>query len=250
MRIASTIASSLLALVIAAPALAADLEAASKIDAVAVYPDAAVIARIAEVDLPAGANVVVFKGLPVSLDPASLRLEGEASIGMTIGAVESETTPGAPGAPDNALEAKLASLRAEKDAVQAEVDALAAKRAMIIRFSQSGPEKLSADSKPLDIGQWGAAWDAVAGGLAKVADELRPALAKARVLDDQIKALEAERQQPIPGQGAQRSVRVTIAADSATSARLTLSHIGSARSAGALLTTPRSTPRRAQRRCL
>jgi uncharacterized protein (TIGR02231 family) len=95
---------------------------------------------------------------------------------------------------------------------------------MIIRFSQSGPDKLSPDAKPLDVTQWSAAWDAVATGLAKLGDDLRPALAKARQLDEQIKALEAERQRPLPGQGAQRSATVTITADSPTKARIKLSY--------------------------
>ena len=39
---------------------------------------------------------------------------------------------------------------------------------MIVRFSQSGPEKLSPDAKPLDVADWPAAWDAVEAALAKV----------------------------------------------------------------------------------
>ena len=154
---------------------------------------------------------MTFHGLPVSLDPASLRIEGEAAAAITIGAVESEVAPGEAPTPDNALEARLKSLRAEREALQSTVEALNAKHAMIVRFSQSGPEKLSADAKPLDIGQWSAAWDAVASGLAKLSDDLRPALAKTRELDGEIKALEAELQRPTPGKGPQRSVKVTIA---------------------------------------
>jgi uncharacterized protein (TIGR02231 family) len=95
---------------------------------------------------------------------------------------------------------------------------------MIMRFSQSGPEKLSPDAKPLDVGQWSAAWDAVAVGLAKLGDDLRPALAKARQLDEQIKALEAERQRPVAGQGAQRSATVAISADAPMQAHIKLSY--------------------------
>ena len=207
-----------------APALAAEIEAASKIDSVTVYPDAAIISRIAEVDLPQGDSVLVFKNLPLALDPASLRLEGEGASKMTIGAVETRVAPAEAKAPDNAIEVKLASLRAEREAWQSTIDALGAKKAMIIRFSQSGPEKLSPDAKPLDVAQWSAAWDAVAVGLAKLGDDLRPALAKARQLDDEIKALEAERQRPLAGQGAQRNATVTIAADSPTQARIKLSY--------------------------
>jgi hypothetical protein len=52
-----TTASSALALLLAAPHLSApaaagEIEAASKIDAVTVYPDAAIVTRLVEVDMP------------------------------------------------------------------------------------------------------------------------------------------------------------------------------------------------------
>jgi uncharacterized protein (TIGR02231 family) len=215
---------SFVALAIAAPALAGEIDAASKIDTVTVYPDAAIISRIAEIDLPAGDNTLVFKSLPLTLDPASLRLEGEGSAKVTIGAVDSQVDPAETTSPDNAIDAKLTSLRAEREGWQSTIDALNAKRAMIVRFSQSGPEKLSAEAKPLDVGQWNAAWDTVAVGLAKLGDDLRPAQAKARQLDDQIKALEAQRERPSQGQGAQRGATVTINAEAPTHARIKLSY--------------------------
>jgi hypothetical protein len=97
-------------------ALAGEIGAASKIDSVTVYPDAAIISRLAEVDLAQGDNVLVFKNLPLALDPTSLRLEGEGSAKMTIGAVETLVAPAEVKAPDNAIEIKLASLRAEREA--------------------------------------------------------------------------------------------------------------------------------------
>ncbi|WP_158812647.1 mucoidy inhibitor MuiA family protein [Methylocapsa sp. S129] len=217
-------ACSFVALLFAAPALAGEIEVASKIDSVTVYPDAAIIWRIAEVDLPPGESVLTFRNLPLALDPASLRLDGEGSAKVTIGAVDTQVAPAEIGAPDNSIEAKLTSLRAEKEGWQSTIDALAAKRAMIIRFSQSGPEKLSSEAKPLDIGQWNGAWDMVAVGLAKLGDDLRPAVAKARQLDDQIKSLEAQSQRPVEGQGAQRSATVTVTVDSQTQARIKLSY--------------------------
>ena len=70
---------------------------------------------------------------------------------------------------------------------------------MIVRFSQSGPEKLSPESKPLDVGDWPAAWDAVEAALAKVGADLAPALDKARALDDaDRRARSASSQQPRP----------------------------------------------------
>ena len=221
------IASSLLTLaataIFAPGASASEIEAASRVDAVTVYPDAAIVTRVAEVDLSQGDNVLVFKDLPLALDPASLRLEGVSGAALTIGAVETRVAPAAAKAPDDALAAKIAGLRDEREGLQTTIDALQAKRAMIVRFSQSGPEKLSPEAKPLDVGAWPAAWDAVEAAIAKVGADLRPALDKARALDDEIKALEAERQKP-PLQAAKRTASVTLSAAQGAHASLSLSY--------------------------
>ena len=146
-----------------------------------------------------------------------------------------------PRAPDNAIEAKLASLRSEREGWQSTIDALNAKRAMIVRFSQSGPEKLSAEAKPLDVGQWNAAWDTVAVGLAKLGDDLRPALAKARQLDEQIKALEAQRAAPAAGPGRAAKRNRDDQRGGADAWRVSNCPTASATSAGAPPMTRRST---------
>ncbi len=105
------------------------------------------------------------------------------------------------------MTAKIAALRDERAATQTTIDALQGKRAMIVRFSQSGPEKLSPDASRSTSPHWPAAWDAVEAALAKVGADLAPALEKARRLDDQIAALEAEREAAPPGRGRPRRHR-------------------------------------------
>lgn len=78
-----------LAFVPAVPASAAEITAASRIGAVTVYPDAATVARIVDVDLPLGPSTLLFAGLPASLDPASLRVSGQAAGKLTILSVDS-----------------------------------------------------------------------------------------------------------------------------------------------------------------
>jgi uncharacterized protein (TIGR02231 family) len=217
-------AASMLSLVVAIPALAADIEAKSRVDSVVVYPDAASVTRAVEVDLPAGSSTMILRGLPMGLDPSSLRIDGAADGKLSIGAVETRVGPTVEPQRDNALEAKLKSLRSEREGWQATLDALEAKKGMMIRFSQSGQEKLSPDSKPLDISQWSAAWDAVGQGLAKIGDDLRAARARAAELDDDIKALEQARQRPKTNAIASREVSVSIDADAATKGKLTLTY--------------------------
>ena len=202
---------------------AADMDAASRIEAVTVYPDAAIVSRVAQVDLAAGDTIVVFRDLPLGLDPASLRVQGSGASALTIGAVDIAPAPAIAKPTDDVLSVQLAQLREERGDAQSQIDALQAKRAMILRFAQSGPEKLSPDAKPLDVGAWGAAWDAVEAGLAKVGSDLRPATEKARALDEQIQALEAERRRPA-SDVVKQTARVTISTAQAAQAAITLSY--------------------------
>ena len=211
---------SLIAFTAAFPAVAGESDVASRIDAVTIYPDAAIVTRLAEVDAPAGDSVLTFRNLPLGLDPDSLRVEGAAIAALTIGSVETHVAPAEAETGDDALTTRIADLRQQRAATQTTIDALQGKRAMIVRFSQSGPEKLSPDSKPLDVADWSAAWDAVGTALAKVSADLAPALEKARVLDEQIAALAAQQQAP-PAEAARRVVTVTV--NAAAAARLSLS---------------------------
>src|ERR1700741_2977894 len=88
--IANCLATTSLVLVtsIAAPAMAADLDSSSTIDAVTVYPDGASVTRIIRLDLPSGDNTLVAKDFPLTLDPSSLRVEGEGGERLTIGAID------------------------------------------------------------------------------------------------------------------------------------------------------------------
>src|SRR6185436_19380013 len=71
----------------AAPALAAEMDVPSAIDAVTVYPDGATVTRLITVDLPAGDTTLIARDFPPGLDPASLRVEGESGAALTIGAI-------------------------------------------------------------------------------------------------------------------------------------------------------------------
>ncbi|MEA2759692.1 MAG: hypothetical protein QOH65_2305 [Methylobacteriaceae bacterium] len=203
---------------------AAELEVLSKVDSVSLSPDAATVSRVAEVDLAAGDLTVVFKNLPFSLDPGSLRLTGSAREKIMIGTVEARVSPGDIKSNDSAIEARLRALRADREGWQVTIDALSAKQAMMIRFSQSGPEKLSPESRPLDIGQWNAAWDTLGNALAKVGDELRAARTRAREIDEDMKALDNNRQRPAargPGRDVVASLQVPA---NLSKARLELSY--------------------------
>gem|GEM_PF-179995 len=203
-------------------AMAADVDIRSSIDAVTVYPDAASVQRKGDVDLPQGASTVIFRGLPATIDPNSLRVEAAGAARVVIGSVELRTSGVTNRTGDNAAEAKLRVLRAEREAWQTTLDALEGKKAMIQRFAQTGPEKLSPDGKPLDIAQWTAAWDTVGQAMAKIGDELRAARSKAREIDEDIQALEQARQRPTAQ--TLRDVVVQVESEAATKLAVALTY--------------------------
>ncbi len=206
-------------------AFAADLDLASRIDRVTVYPDGAVVTRLGQASLGAGASQIVLRGLPATIDPASIRVEGKGSAAFSIGAVDVRTVPGdARPAVDAALESRLKALRDEREVVTGRLLAAQGKKAAIDRFAQAGPDALGSEGKALAITEWASAWDAIGGGLARVAEELRLATAKARDLDAEIAALERARPQaPLPG-APKRDVVIAVEAAGATQAEFTVSY--------------------------
>ncbi|MEJ6477859.1 MAG: DUF4139 domain-containing protein [Octadecabacter sp.] len=79
------LASSLIALLAAAPALADTFEASADITAVTIYPQGATVVRQVTVDVPAGTHEVIVPGLPVNTIAEALRVT--PSDGVRIGAL-------------------------------------------------------------------------------------------------------------------------------------------------------------------
>lgn len=178
----------------AGPAWAADLVLETRIDRVTLFPDGAMVTRIGPVDLPAGASTLTIRGLPATLDPGSIRIEGEGTGGFALGAIDVRRAPGeARPALDPNLEARIKAMREERDTGAARLAALEVKKGAIERYAQASPERLGDQGRPLDVAQWNAAWDAVGTALARVNEEIRAGQSRQRELDAEIAALERAR---------------------------------------------------------
>lgn len=106
------------------PALAAEIPVASRPDAVTVFPDGASITRRVVVTVPAGEHVLILDDLPLSADPASLRLAGAGAGALVIGAVDARQ-PRPTERRDPALVQRLEALKDERQALD---DRIAAER--------------------------------------------------------------------------------------------------------------------------
>ncbi|CAH1670385.1 Mucoidy inhibitor MuiA family protein [Hyphomicrobiales bacterium] len=221
------------AALILAPGLAnaAETELASRIDRVTVYPDGAVVTRLGKAELLQGASQVVLRGLPATIDPASIRIEGKGVAkgpgdgAFSVGAVDVRATPGdARPVLDAVLEGKLKTLRDDKEKLEGQVAAIEAKRATIERFAQTGPDKLGPDGKALPVADWPAVFEAVGTALVKVQDELRGVRSRLADVVAEIAALERARPQPGRPGAPKRDVAIAVEASQAIAAEFTVSY--------------------------
>jgi uncharacterized protein (TIGR02231 family) len=222
--IANYLASTSLVLVTAfaaMPARAADLDATSTVDAVTVYPDGASVTRVISLDLPSGDNTLVAKDFPLTLDPSSLRVEGEAGDKLTIGAIDTrqprQVTPANLPEIDKRIEA-LKDQRADLDGVIASAEA---RRKFAERFAETSPAGLGEKGEARPLSDWRAAFTAVADEVATADTAIREAQRKQRDIDRDIARLEQDRSAKPP---AKLEVRIDLASAAATKATLRVTY--------------------------
>ncbi|MCB1651416.1 MAG: mucoidy inhibitor MuiA family protein [Alphaproteobacteria bacterium] len=209
-------------------ALADEIAASADLKAATVYSDRAALTRRASVDVPAGKHVVVFKDLPTTLDPDSLRVEGEGSTPVILGALSSKVVHETElvNEREKALSDQLEALEQKRLGLEAEKKVLESKKAffegLLTQATRSAQEEISVYQFNTD--KWTAAANVVQAGLS---DE-----AKARLeLDVQLKALFEERQkiqnelnQIRTGQKSFYEIRLPVEAKSGGRVRLDLSY--------------------------
>ncbi len=210
-----------------APSLAgaAEIELVSKIDRVTVYPDGAVVTRLGKASLLEGVSQIVLRGLPASVDPASIRVEAQGDGAFSIGAVDVRQVPGeARPALDQVLEGKIRTLQGEKARLAGEIGAVEAKRATIENFGKTAPDKLGPDGKALPVADWPAVFDAIGTALVKVQGELLALRNRIADLDAEIAALEKAR--PLAPRAGQpkRDVAIAVEAKAPIAADISVSY--------------------------
>jgi uncharacterized protein (TIGR02231 family) len=205
---------------LAAPSWAADVDTTSAIDTVTVYPDGATVTRMIAIDLASGDSTLVAKDFPLSLDPSSIRVEGEAGAKLTIGAVDARPPRAAPvNLPE--LDKRIEALGDQRTDLQGAIDAANARRKFAERFAEASPAGLGDKGEARPIAEWRAAFAAVSEEVATADTAVRDATRKLREIDHQIAQLEAERKATPPSK---LEVRIDIASAAATKATLRVTY--------------------------
>jgi uncharacterized protein (TIGR02231 family) len=205
----------------AAPAWAADLDATSAVDAVTVYSDGASVTRLITLDLPSGDNTLVAKDFPLTLDPSSLRVEGEAGAKLTIGAIDTRPPRAAPPVNLPELDKRIEALKDERANLDGAINAAAARRKFAERFADASPAGLGEKGEARPIAEWRTAFAAVADEVASADTAIRDAERKQRDIDRDIARLEQDRAQKPPSK---LEVRIDLASAAATKATLRVTY--------------------------
>ena len=202
-------------------ARAADVAASSAVDAVTVYPDGASVTRVITVDLPAGENSAVLKDFPLTLDPSSLRVEGEAGAKLTIGAIDAKPPRAAPPVNLPELDKRIEALKDEHANLQGAIDAATARRKFAERFADVSPVGIGEKGEARPISEWRTAFAAVGDEIASADAAIRDAQRKQRELDREIARLEQDKAQKPSNK---LEVRIELAAAAATKATLRVTY--------------------------
>jgi uncharacterized protein (TIGR02231 family) len=193
----------------------------SAIASVTVYPDGATVTRVINADLPAGDSTLVARDFPASLDPASLRIEGEGSARLAIGSIDSRPPRPEPPATLPDLDRQIEALRDERGALDDKIAAATARRKFAERFAESAPAGLGDKGEARPLSDWRAAFAAIAEEVAVADTAIREAGVRQRDIDREIARLDAQRNSNPPRK---MEVRIDLAADAASKATLRISY--------------------------
>jgi uncharacterized protein (TIGR02231 family) len=157
----------------------------------------------------------------LTLDPSSLRVEGEAGAKLTIGAIDAK--PPRAAAPVNLpeLDRRIEALKDQRVDLQGAINAAAARRKFAERFAETSPAGIGDKGEARPIAEWRTAFAAVGEEVASADTAIRDAERKQRELDREIARLEADRAQKPPSK---LEVRIELAAAAATKATLRVTY--------------------------
>jgi uncharacterized protein (TIGR02231 family) len=210
-----------LVLNVAPPASGVEIQTGSRIEAVTVYPDGATVTRVIGVNLQTGDTTIIARDFPPTLDPASLRVEGEAQTRLLIGSIDARA-PRVDRPPVNPeLEKRIEALKDERAALDDRIAAAAARRKFAERFADSSPAGLGEKGEARPLAEWRAAFTAIAEEIAAADAVIRETRLRQREIDRELARIAQQTQADPPRK---MEVRIELAAEAATAATLRVSY--------------------------
>ncbi len=209
-------------------AMAADLDAGSRITAVTVYTSAAEVSRVAEIKVPAGQHAVVLGDLPARLRADSIRVEGEATGELEIGSVDTKSVLLAEDASATAerkrLEKEIERLSDRSSAISDNIAAAEARKTLIRNLAQL-PVQPAPQGEPQGArspSDWAAISALIGAQMVEAQKEIRTANIAMRDVQTQINDLQRKLAGIPPRRVRRTEVRINVSAATALEATLTI----------------------------
>ena len=199
------------------PAFAADIQANSRIDAVTVFPSGAEVVRVAEANVEAGENTLIFTDLPGNLQAETIRVEGTSSGKIEIGSVDSRlvTVPStATDAERKKIESGIEALQDERGVLDQTVSDAEYQKSLMQQLATNAfaPQPKDSGTKSFGPEDLGNMLDLVGGKLQTLSKLILDSRVRQRAIDRQIGDLSNELQQLAPQDGQRVVVTVHLAA--------------------------------------
>jgi len=219
----------ILASTVFTPAFAADIAANSRIDAVTVFPFGAEIVRLAEANVEAGENTLIFSDLPGNLQMETIRVEGASPGKIEIGSVDSRVVA-VPSTATNAqrksIESAIEALQDERAVLDQTISDAEYQKSLMQQLATNAfmPPPKEDEAKRFGPGDLGGLLDLVGGKLQTLSKLILDSRVRQRGIDRQIADLSNELQRLAPQEGQRVVVTVHLAAPVATAGTFKLKY--------------------------
>jgi uncharacterized protein (TIGR02231 family) len=206
-------------------ALAADVPATSKIEAVTVFPAGAEITRTAKVKLPAGEHTIILTDLPPTANPASIRVEGRATGKLEIGSVDSRvlsiprTDAALTATERKKIEVEIETLKDAKTVLNSQVQTAETQKALITNMTTL-PQRPAPAAGQATGENWSQLLALIGSSMADVHKTILETQIKMREIDRKIADLSKKLAEVAPAQDSRLEVKVFANAGAALDADL------------------------------
>ncbi|NOT72776.1 MAG: mucoidy inhibitor MuiA family protein [Hyphomicrobium sp.] len=213
MRVAFTVAGLIF---FSAQALALEVTAPTRVDAVTVFLSGAEVTRVAKVKLDKGDHTITFNDIPASAVAGSIRVEGKATGKLDIGSVDTarkylaRAESQAADAERKKIEDELEALRDQKTVLEAQVQAAETQKQLIANLAQLPTRPAPAAGIGATSEDWPRVLSQIAQGTTDASRLGIDAQLKIRDLDRKIEDLDKKLSGLAPAKTDQTEVRVYV----------------------------------------
>ena len=210
------------------PGYAQPIPAPSEISEVTVFPDRALVTRIADVELPAGPNTLVIADLPHAIDVDSVRINGQGDAPFTIVNLEirQQFAEQLVSEDEQRLTDQLQALQDQRETLTHTITALNDQLTFIRNIGRQVSDKITQTlpQGELNPNHWRESWLAVGDGVAATYRDIQQAQIQQRQLDRKIKKAKQELDLIRTGRRESRAAHIAVDAPQATRAQLELQY--------------------------